>query len=102
MRSALLFLYAGLVLAQLTAVAAGLTAWFDPHWMVTGMAALVLASIPLIGSLIAVMGAVAAWGWSWLWATLLFAGLLLLVAGLLVRLVEQGASYAAKQKGSAV
>lgn len=102
MRGAFLFLYTGLVLMQLLAVAAGLAAWFDPHWLVTGMAAVVLASIPLAGSLIAVLGAVTAWGWSWAGATLLFAGLLLLVAGLLLRLVEQGASCAAKQKENAV
>ena len=71
----LLFIaYIILGLFQLTAINAGLENWFDFHGILTGPLAFFIAYIPIVGTVVGVLGAVTAWHWSWLQAGGLFFG----------------------------
>src|SRR5919199_1620725 len=72
MRPWLLTAYLGIGLLQLAAAMDGLADWLGLHWTIAAPVALILSYIPLLGSAVGVLGAVQAWGWSWVWASLLF------------------------------
>jgi hypothetical protein len=71
--------YFGLGLLQLAATIAGLEEWIGLHWLIAVPVALFIAYFPLLGTVIGMLGAVAAWGWSWLAAFALFFGPFLVV-----------------------
>lgn len=66
-------------LFQLAAVMAGLVDGMGLHWLLAGLIAVFTAYIPVLGTVLAVVGAVTAWGWHWLMATAVFAGPFLLM-----------------------
>lgn len=51
-------------------------AFFDDHlkwhWLFSGIVSIVLAYVPVLGSIVGFLGALNAWHWSWLQAGLLF------------------------------
>lgn len=61
---------------QLIAILSAFWMWCDDwHWFFKYFALLVgfaVSYIPIVGSIIGVFGAISAWGWSPLWAILLF------------------------------
>lgn len=63
------------------AVFAAFNTWMDLHWIIAGALSLALAFTPIIGTGLAIAGAIKAWGMSGLGATALFVGptLLLLI-----------------------
>lgn len=71
--------YIVLGLFQLAAVMAGLEDWLGLHWIIAVPLALFIAYIPLIGTVIGMLGAVTAWHWSWLQAGGLFFGPLVII-----------------------
>ncbi len=72
-------LYLGLGLFQVFAIMDGLNGWIGLYWIIAVPVALVLAYIPIVGTVIGMFGAVTVWGWSWLEAVSLFVGPLVLV-----------------------
>jgi hypothetical protein len=64
--------YLGCGLFQLFAIMDGLEKWLGLHWILAAPAALFLTYIPIVGSVVGVIGAVNAWGWTWLQAIGLF------------------------------
>ena len=71
--------YVLLGLFQTIAVIAGLEDWTGFHWIITVPLAFFIAYIPVVGSVIAMIGAVNAWHWSWLYAGSLFFGPLVVI-----------------------
>jgi hypothetical protein len=67
-------IYFGLGLLQLAAIMAGLGDWLGLHWIIAGPLALFLAYLPLVGSILGLLGAVHVWDWAWWQAGLLFFG----------------------------
>ena len=57
----------------------GLEIWFELHWVVAIPLAILLDGMPVVGTVISMFGAVDAWGWSWLMASLLFLGPLVIL-----------------------
>ena len=66
--------YVLLGLFQTIAVIAGLEGWTGLHWIITVPFAVYIAYIPVVGTVIGMIGAVNAWHWSWLHAGGLFIG----------------------------
>ncbi len=75
-------LYLGLGLFQIAATIAGIEHWFGIHWFFAGIIALFIAWSPIVGTVLGMVGAHYAWGWSWLSAFLLFFGPLIVIAGI--------------------
>jgi hypothetical protein len=75
-------LFLALGLFQLAATIAGLEDWLGLHWFFAVFIALLVAWTPVIGTVLGMMGAHYAWGWSWLSAFLLFFGPLILIAAI--------------------
>jgi hypothetical protein len=71
--------YLVLGLFQLAAVMAGLEDWLGLHWIIAIPLAFFIAYIPIVGSIVGMFGAVAAWHWSWLQAGALFFGPLIVI-----------------------
>lgn len=67
-------LYFALTAVQFFAIIAGLESWVGLHWLIAVPLSLVVATIPLIGTIVGVMGAVVGWEWLWWQAALLFFG----------------------------
>jgi hypothetical protein len=65
---------AGLGLFQFAAIMAELVDGIGLHWIIAGPAAMLLASVPLVGTILGIFGAVNVWGWAWWQAALLFFG----------------------------
>ena len=86
----LVFLVADIVLGvvQLAAVTAGLKHWLHLPGVLAVLAALFLAFTPILGTVLAVFGAMSAWHWPWIQAVGVFVGpiliLLAIAAGKLV------------------
>lgn len=76
--------YIALGLFQLAAVMAGLETWLGLHWMIAGPLAFFIAYIPLVGTVTGMFGAVTAWHWSWLQASLLFFAPFIVIIGFAV------------------
>jgi len=74
-------LFLALGLLQTAAIIGGLEDWVGLHWVIAVPLALLLAYIPIVGTVVGMFGAVTAWHWSWLQAFLLFFGPML-AAGL--------------------
>ena len=72
MQPLLVIAYLGIGLVQFAATMGGLADWSGLHWIIVAPVALFLSYLPLVGSAIGALGAVQAWGWSWVWASLLF------------------------------
>lgn len=85
--------YVVLGLVQLAAVMAGLEEWVGLHWVLAFFLALIIAYIPLVGSVVGIMGAIEAWHWAWWQAGALFFG------GLAVVVVLAVVSGAAERRG---
>lgn len=78
--------YIAIGLVQLLATMAGLESWWGLHWAIAGPVAFIIAYIPLLGSIVGMVGAVDAWGWEWWQAGALFFG------GLIITFVFGGMS----------
>ena len=77
-------LYLVLGLFQISATIAGIEHWLGIHWFFAGIIAIFVAWTPVIGTVLGMVGAHYAWGWSWLSAFLLFFGPLIVIAGIAV------------------
>ncbi len=75
-------LYLGLGLFQIAGVTAGIEYWLGIHWFFAGIIAVLIAWSPIVGTVLGMVGAHYAWGWSWLSAFLLFWGPLIVIAGI--------------------
>jgi hypothetical protein len=88
--------YVLLGLFQTIAVIAGLVGWTGLHWVITAPLAFFIAYIPVVGSVIAMIGAVNAWHWSWIHAGGLFLGtfvIILFVSLMTHKCLETGGQY---------
>lgn len=65
-------IYGAMGLLQLAAILGGLEEWLGLHWLLATPLALILAYIPLVGSIIGIVAATTLWHWHWLVAVLLF------------------------------
>jgi hypothetical protein len=84
-------LYFALGFVQLLAIIAGVQNWLGVHWLLSGFVAFFLAYIPIVGTVLGILGAMSAWGLS-LWSALaifLLPYLIGLVIGLSVTAVEE-------------
>jgi hypothetical protein len=72
--------YAILGLFQLAAIMAGLEDWIGLHWIIAVPLAFFIAYTPLLGTVVGMFGAVTAWQWSWLQASVLFFWPLVVIA----------------------
>lgn len=61
-------------LFQLSAIMAGLESWWGVHWIISAPIAFIVSYIPLIGSIVGMVGAMDVWRWEWWQAGLLFFG----------------------------
>lgn len=71
-------------LLQLAAIMAGLEEWFGLHWIIACMIWWVLMMVPILPTVVGIMGAIKGFNWEWWQACLLFLGLqgfVFLVAG---------------------
>ena len=73
---------ASLGLFQIAATIAGVEYWLGLHWFFAALIALFIAWTPVIGTILGMVGAHYAWGWSWLLAFLLFFGFLIVIGGI--------------------
>lgn len=64
---------------QLAAIMAGLEDWIGLHWLIAIPLAMIIAYIPVIGTIVGVVGAVTAWHWSWVQVGGLFFGPLIVL-----------------------
>ena len=66
--------YVGLGLFQWSAVLAGIEAWWGwPQWLAL-IVGLPIAMMPVVGTIVGIMGAIDGFGWSPAWAIVLFVG----------------------------
>lgn len=72
----LLYMVVGLV--QFLAIIAGLESWWGLHWIIAGPVAFFIAYVPVLGSVVGMVGAVDVWRWEWWQAGGLFFGTLIL------------------------
>ena len=63
-------------LMQITAVADGIQHWLGWYWLICWVIAFFVGGWPVVGTILGMVGAHYAWGWSWLAAFLLFWGLI--------------------------
>lgn len=56
---------------QLLAIIKGIQIWFSVPWILATFLSLIIAYIPIIGTIAGIKGAIAAWGWS-LWPAIAF------------------------------
>jgi hypothetical protein len=76
--------YLGLGLLQIAAFAAGLEVWLGIPVGLGFVIAFFIGPIPVVGTVLGMVGAHSAWGWSWLAAFILFFGPLIAGFGLAV------------------
>jgi hypothetical protein len=80
----LYLLYLALVVFQIAAAMAGVQYWLELHWLLAAVIAVFVAPWPVLGTVLGMVGAHHAWGWSWLAAFFLFLGPLLAIGGLAI------------------
>jgi len=73
MKAYLFFAYIALGTVQLYAITLGAGWWLSYHWFVCLLIGLLVAYTPFVGSVLAIMGAVTVWGWSWAQGAAMFA-----------------------------
>lgn len=73
MKAYLFFAYIALGTVQLYAITLGAEWWLAYHWSVCLFVGFLVAYTPFVGSLLAIMGAVTVWGWSWTQGAAMFA-----------------------------
>lgn len=56
---------------QLLATIKGIQIWFSVPWILAAFLSLIIAYIPIVGTIAGIKGATAAWGWS-LWPAIAF------------------------------
>lgn len=61
-------------LFQFAAIIAGLESWWGVHWLIAAPVAFIISYIPLLGSVVGMVGAMDVWRWEWWQAGLLFFG----------------------------
>ena len=83
-------LYSVVVWIGVFAVTQGLLLSFKLSWLFSFVIGLVLATLPLVGTVAAVYGAHIAWGWSWLAATLFFTTPIFICIGAAIFLLRRG------------
>lgn len=52
------------------------------HWIIASLLALIIAGMPIIGSILGMFGAIQVWEWSWIFAFLLFWGPFITIFGI--------------------
>ena len=67
--------YFVLVLFYMTAIAAGIQEWFKLWFIFACILGFFIAGIPLLGTAMAIKGAMAAWNWSFLYSVGMFVGI---------------------------
>lgn len=72
MKALLVVIYVVLGLFQFVAAVDGLKVWLDIGTWLAVLSAIVVAWLPLVGTVAGVVGAHHAWHWSWLGAIALF------------------------------
>ncbi len=88
--------YLGVGFVQLLAMLKGIQLWLGVPWILAALVSLVIAYIPIVGTIAGIKGATAAWGWG-LWpAIAFFCGPLALT---LVAAAAGGVSDLVKRKG---
>jgi len=76
------FFYLGYLLLglfQMAAIMSGLVSWWDVPAFLAFFVALFVAYIPILGTIVGIVGAHDAWGWGWPMAIGLFFGPLILI-----------------------
>ena len=66
------FIYLGVGLFQLAAIQGGIIDWWGLHWIIALIVAFPIAYIPIVGTVVGIMGAIKSWHWSPVSAILLF------------------------------
>jgi hypothetical protein len=79
--------YGLLGVVQVLAILDGIEAALGVHWLLAGLLGLFLAYMPVIGTLLGIWGAVAAWGWRLPAALALFLGPHVVYGGLVLLLI---------------
>lgn len=64
-------LYLAVTIMQFLAIVGGLDVWLGLPLFLAIILALIVAWIPLVGTVLGIAGAMTAWGWEWYWALLL-------------------------------
>lgn len=77
-------IYFGIGLLQLAAIQSGIIDWWGWHWLIAIIVALPIAYIPVVGTVVGIMGAIKSWGWSPILSILLFGWPYVLFAIILV------------------
>jgi len=79
---------------QFTAISAGLKEWIGLPWIIVTPVSFILASLPIIGTIIGVIGAIKIWHWSLIQAIALFIWpLLIVLIYLLIFLIKEKVLY---------
>ncbi len=78
MRLIVPIIYFALGVTQFLALVTGIQE-IGVHWLLSGIAALIIAPIPIVGTIGGIYGAIEGWGWPWMQATSLFVGPLLVM-----------------------
>jgi hypothetical protein len=84
MQAIAFILYMALGLFQIAATIVGIEHWLGIPWFFAAIIAMLIAWLPVIGTILGMVGAHYAWGWSWLSAFLLFFGPLLVIGGIVL------------------
>ena len=71
-------------LVQLAAIMSFFDDWVGLHWLLSGFLAFFICYIPLVGTVVGMYGAVKAWGWSWMDASMLFLGPFVVIVVLVI------------------
>ncbi|MEX0353013.1 hypothetical protein CRONO_07125 [Cronobacter sakazakii] len=78
MRAIGYLLYTAVGLIQFSAIISGLESWWGLHWIIAGLVAFFIAYIPVLGTIVGIVGAIDVWHWEWWQAGGLFFGAMLL------------------------
>ncbi len=77
-------IYFGIGLLQLAAIQSGIIDWWGWHWLIAIFVAFPIAYIPVVGTVVGIMGAIKSWGWSPMLSIFLFGWPYVLFAIILV------------------
>lgn len=65
-------IYFGIGLLQIAAIQSGIKDWWGWHWLIAMIIAIPIAYIPVVGTVVGIMGAIKSWEWSPMLSILLF------------------------------